>query len=126
MASRERQVCSATLSWLVPGVIVTATLCAEAASTSIRSYPTPVRAITRRFRGERKQVGRHPLSAGDQGVDLAQKRKKLLSRQREVALRIDHLESGIRKDLAKAAGLVSKQIGADQDSGHGHLGVNKV
>ncbi len=30
-------VCSATLSWLVPGVIVTATLWADAAARSIRS-----------------------------------------------------------------------------------------
>ena len=36
-ASRSASVCSATLSWLVPGVIVTATRCCVAAARSMRS-----------------------------------------------------------------------------------------
>ena len=77
------------------------------------------------LRGEREKVGRHALSTGNQGVDIAQMRKKLLSRQGEVALWIDQIETTVREDLPKMAGLIAKKIGADQNSGHGHLGVSE-
>ena len=125
MARRRAQVCSATLSWLVPG--------RDRHGDLVRGGGFDVDQVVAdagpgdhaQFRGEREQIGRHPLSAGDQGVDFAQKRQKLFSRQREVTLRVDHFEAGVLEDLPKAARLVPQQIGTDQNSGHGHLGVSK-
>ena len=51
---------------------------------------------------------------------------KLRGRQREIADRVDQLEAGIGQDLAESAGLVAKQVGTDQNSGHGQLGESVV
>ena len=81
-----------------------------------------MRAITRNLGASGKSSADMPLSAGDQGVNRPQKRVKLLARQGEVALGIDHLEPGVRQDLTKTAWLCSQKIRADQNSWHGHLG----
>src|SRR5262249_54282810 len=76
-------------------------------------------------RCECKQIRRHPLSTGDQGVNFPEKRQDLLARQRKVSLRVNDLEARSFENLPKPTRLVSKEIGADQHSGHGHLGVGK-
>ena len=78
----------------MPGVIVTATLCADAAA-DVDQVVTDAGSRNRTQPwGERKQVRRHPLPAGDQSVDFPQKRKKLLARQRKVTFWVNDFEAG--------------------------------
>ncbi len=101
-------VCSATLSWLVPGVIVTATRVLVGGG-QVDEVVTDAGAGDRtQPRGHREELGRHPLAAGDQGVDPGQVRQQLLAGERRAAGRIDRLEAGLGEDVAEPPGRVAE------------------
>ena len=103
-------------------MIVTATLCADAAATIDQVVADARPGDRPEARSDREEFGRHPLAAGKHGVDLGKVGTKLGGRQREIADRVDQLEAGVGQDLAKSARLVAKQVGTNQNSGHGQLG----
>ena len=124
MASRSAQVCSATLSWLVPGVIVTATRCAEAAGhvDQVVTDPGP---------------GDHAQFAGPARRDratsaLPRRSRRRYSREKGSSCSLVKEKSpcgsttsnpASSKISRKRPGCASEEIRADQNSGHGHLGV---
>ena len=72
-------------------------------------------------RSDREQIARHAFAAGEHRVDLragGDEAARVSRRNRPPGRR---LEAGVGQDLAESARLVAKQVGTDQNSGHGQL-----
>ena len=117
-ARRRAKVCSATDSWLVPGVIVTAIPRAVAAATSMASYPTPVRAIARSS-GEASMIAAEIVSppamiASQRGSSS----RRSASDSLPVGGRVDDPEARAFEEGPERAGLAADRLRPDQDGWH--------